>query len=281
MERLCDLWFELSNEDRLGILNLLASRAEKLTGISRELDVSTQQCNRHLTRLVKAGLVAKDAEGLFGLTPFGEVVLRLNPALEFLTGNRDYFMTHTLRELPSEFVARIGELSDSELKPNVMEGISEIEDIIDGSEEHLWAIINKRTRSVRPLVAEAIRRGVKVSSVSVRSYVTELDVKREIDEEDELRVLRAEDEGQAEVADADDFGVYMYTSEKAAYISFPHEDGTYDYLGFVSSDPKAVGFCRDLYRYFWEKAEVLPRSVLIQRHMDYIREHGIDPKYPK
>ena len=207
MERLCDLWFELSNEDRLGILNLLAGRAEKLTGISRALGVSTQQCNRHLTRLVEAGLVAKDAEGLFGLTPFGEVVLRLNPALEYLTGNRDYFMTHTLRELPSEFVARIGELSDSELKPNVMEGISEIEDIIDGAEEHLWAIINKRTRSVRPLVAEAIRRGVRVSSISVRSYVTKLDVKREIDEGDELTVLRAEDEGRAEVADADDFGV--------------------------------------------------------------------------
>jgi predicted transcriptional regulator len=122
---------------------------------------------------------------------------------------------------------------------------------------------------------------VKVSSISVKSYVTKLDVKRELDEEDELTVLRAEDEGQAEVADADDFGVYMYASEKATYIAFPLEDGTYDYLGFVSSDPRAVGFCRDLYRYFWGRAEVLPRSVLIQRHVDYIREHGIDPKYPE
>lgn len=281
MERLCDLWFELSNEDRLSILNLLAVRAEKLTGISRELGVSTQQCNRHLTRLVEAGLVAKDAEGLFGLTPFGEVVLRLNPALEFLTGNRDYFMTHTLRELPSELVARIGELSESELKPNVMEGISEIEDIIKGAEEYLLAIINKRTRSVRPLVVDAIRRGVRVSSISVRSYVTELDVKREIDEEDELTVLRAEEEGRAEVADADDFGVYMYATEKAAYIAFPLEDGTFDYLGFVASDPRAVGFFRDLYGYFWERAEVLPSSVVVERHMDYIREHGKDPEYPR
>ncbi len=41
LERLCDLWFELSNEDRLSILNLLAGRDEKLTGISRELGVST------------------------------------------------------------------------------------------------------------------------------------------------------------------------------------------------------------------------------------------------
>jgi len=281
LERLCDLWFELSNEDRLGILNLLAGRAEKLTGISRELDVSTQQCNRHLTRLMEAGLVTKDAEGLFSLTPFGEVVLRLNPALEFITGSREYFMTHTLRELPSEFVARIGELSESELKTNVMEGLSEIEDIIDGAEEYFLAIINKRTRSVRPHTANALRRGVRVSSISVKSYVTELDVKRELDKEDELTVLRAEDEGRAEVADADHFGVYMYASEKAAYISFPLEDGTFDYLGFVSSDPRAVVFCRDLYDYFLERAKVLPRSVLIERHLEYIREHGNDPKYPE
>jgi predicted transcriptional regulator len=280
LERLCDLWFELSNEDRLGILNLLAGKAEKLTGISRELGISTQQCNRHLSRLVEAGLVVKDAEGLFGLTPFGEVVLRLNPALEFLTGNRGYFMTHTLRELPSEFVARIGELSDSELKSNVMEGISEIEGIIEGAEEYLWAIINKRTRSVRPLVVDALRRGVRVSSISVRSYVTELDVKREIDEGEELTVVKAEREGQAEVADADDFGVYMYVTEKAAYIAFPLEDGTFDYLGFVASDPRAVGFCSDVYRYFWEMAEVLPSSVVVERHLEYIREHGKDSKYP-
>ena len=71
------------------------------------------------------------------------------------------------------------------------------------------------------------------------------------------------------------------SAHSAAYISFPLEDGTYDYLGFMSSDPRAVGFCRDLHRHFWDRAEVLPRSVLVQRHMDYIREHGIDPKYPE
>jgi len=48
----------------------------------------------------------------------------------------------------------------------------------------------------------------------------------------------------------------------------------------VASDPRAVGFCCNLYRYFWKRAEVLPSSVLVERHMDYIREHGIDPKYP-
>ena len=272
--------FELSNEDRLGIISLLSGGPEKLTGISRTLSISTQQCNRHLTRLHQAGLVEKDAEGLYSLTPFGKVVLRLNPTLEFLTDNRDYFMTHTLDNLPEKFVVRIGELSDSELKPNVMEGLSEIEEIIEGAEEDLWVIINKRTRSVRPLVAEALRRGVRVSSISVRSYVTELDVKREIDVEDELIVVRAEETGQAEVADAEDFGVYMYASEKAVYISFPHEDGTYDYLGFVSSDPRAVGFCQDLYNYFWERAEVLTPPVVTQRHLEYIREHGVDVDYP-
>ncbi len=35
----------------------------------------------------------------------------------------------------------------------------------------------------------------------------------------------------------------------AAYISFPLKDGTYDYLGFMSSDPRVVGFCRDLHRH--------------------------------
>ena len=41
LEDLCDLFFELSNEDRMRILRELQKGSVNITGLSRALDVST------------------------------------------------------------------------------------------------------------------------------------------------------------------------------------------------------------------------------------------------
>ena len=280
MERLYDLHFELSNEDRLSILNLLKDVPRKLTEISKEIGITHQQCMRHLNRLVKTLLIAKNPDGDYQLTSYGRLVLQLHPGFEFITRHRDYFFKHTLFKLPQQFVSRIGELSNSTRLSDVMELISENESIIKESEEYFWVIINKRTRSVRSFVARAIERGVQVRSISVKSYVPSLDVKREIVEEDELVVIRGEVDGQVEVADADVFPVYMYLSEKAMTISFPQEDGSFDYTGFTSRDPEALGFCKDLFIHYWNESDIISRNEIVQRHIEYLNKHGIHPKYP-
>jgi hypothetical protein len=42
MEQLCDLYFELSNEDRLSILHKLEDDGMNVTGMARELGITTQ-----------------------------------------------------------------------------------------------------------------------------------------------------------------------------------------------------------------------------------------------
>jgi predicted transcriptional regulator len=280
VETISNLYFELSNEDRLRILQILNDRHEKLTNISKELDITNQQCMRHLNRLSDIRLIEKTTDGYYKLTPYGEIVLKLHPGYGFLTKHRDYFLTHSVSLLPDEFKARIGELMESAQTPNVMEAISELESIIKDSEEYLWVIIDKRTRSVRPIVAKAVERGVNIRSISPISYVTSLDVKREIVEEDELAVIRAEATGRAEVVDSEKFDVYLYLSEKSLFISFPLEDGTFDYTGFLSSDPKALKFCKDLFLYFWGISEIIPSTEIVKRHLEYVNMHGVYPEYP-
>ena len=161
-----------------------------------------------------------------------------------------------------------------------MNSISEFESIIKESEEFLWVIINKRTRSVRPLVSQAVARGINLRSISPTSYIPEIDVKREISEEDELTIIKAEGEGRTEVADTDRFNVYLWVSEKTAFISFPLDDGTFDYTGFLSTDQRAISFCKDLFKYYWERVRVIPRHELVERHLGYCHHYGVYPKYP-
>jgi len=55
MESLCDLLFEMSNEDRLGLLRRLEEGALNITGLSRTLGIANQEVSRHAARLAEVG----------------------------------------------------------------------------------------------------------------------------------------------------------------------------------------------------------------------------------
>ena len=277
LEQVSGLYFELSNPDRLNILQRLKETPEKLTELAEHIETTHQQCLRHLRRLSEMQLVEKNQDGLYIITSYGELILQLTPGLEFITKHRSYFNTHTLSKIPPEFIHRISELGESTQLHNVMEALSLVESIVKNSMDRLDVIINKRTHSLRPYVAEAMRRGVKVNSISITSYVPTFDVKREINIQDELDIINAETSGAAIVADQTDFPIYLYMSEKASFIAFPHQDGSYDYTGFYSQNPRAVKYCRDLFEYYWARTKIIPAAELVDRHMKYLEYFGLKP----
>lgn len=89
MERLCDLYFELSNEDRVRILHVLRENPLNITNLAKELDVTTQEVSRHVSRLTEAGLTERNSEGMFDLTPYGGLTLRQIKGLELTSRYRD------------------------------------------------------------------------------------------------------------------------------------------------------------------------------------------------
>ena len=274
LEQVSSLYFELSNPDRIKILRCLNEAPEKLTTIAKTIEITHQQCLRHLKRLTDMQLVDKTHDGSYTITSYGGLVLSFIPALSFISLNRDYFNTHSLNQIPSEFLSRLGELSESITISNVMEALSEIESLVKNVEEYLNVIINKRTHSIRPYIAEAIRRGVKVNSISITSYVPTYDVKRVINIEDELEIIKAEKNGTVIVADQTEFPIYLYSSEKAVFISFPLHDGTFDYTGFLSSSPKAVKYCKDIFEYYWSRTNIISAAEIVNRHYKYLEYFG-------
>jgi predicted transcriptional regulator len=74
MERLCDLLFEVSNEVRLTILQNLEEGPSNISKLSKELDISNQECRRHVSRLMDAELAGRDSEGQYGLTEYGGLI---------------------------------------------------------------------------------------------------------------------------------------------------------------------------------------------------------------
>ena len=279
VERLCDIFFELSNEDRLEILFKLQEDHMKVTTLSRDLEITTQECSRHIARLSEAKLVEKDPEGFFNLTQYGRASLKLIPSWRFISEHSDYFNTHSLEKIPSELACRIGELRKSEPTGNVMVTFHVVESLIKNVEEYVWLMHDQYLLNTLPLLRERLEKGVTIRTFEPQTKEPKriLDPMRPhyIDEDDEIFFMKVWESGQVSTRFSDDIEAFLYVSEKEAVIAFPLSDGSFDYLGFYSKDPSMRRFCRDLFDSCWEKGVPLTRERgmrVLERRKEYYQE---------
>jgi predicted transcriptional regulator len=256
MEKVSNLFFELSNEIRLRIMLELGNEPLKLTHVSNKLGLTSSESFRHLSRLSESKLIVKDVEGFFRLTPVGEQALRWIPGYRFISDNSDYFQPHTLSNLPYDLLLRLGELSGCMFSDDALVSVSNIEAVIREADEYIHTIHDQFLLSVYPLASEAIKRGVQIKTIDPEVYSPSLQIRGEVKEEDKKTLSQALEKGCLIPKKIEQFDVFLWMSEKeAAILSFPTFDGKFDYLGFTSKEDRALKWCNDLFEYYWEMAE--------------------------
>ena len=266
MENLCDLLFELSNEDRLRILHQLNKQAMNVTSLSKALGLTTQESSRHLSRLGEVGLTKKEVNGLHHISPYGKLILKQLPGLRFTSQHSDYFTTHSLERLPMEFVCRLGALAESTYTDDIMVAFHNTETMIKGAKEYIWVMTGQYIMSTLPLFSKAFERRVKVKTIDPKHWVPPPKLKEGIRAEDAQAVWQARTAGLIEEKMLERLDIYLYMSEKeVATLAFPTLDGKFDYLGFTSTDERVHKWCSDLFQHYWEKAETKKEFVLIPR----------------
>jgi len=259
MERLCSLFFELSNEDRLNIILKLMDKPMKLTHIANALDLTVQECSRQLARLHDIELVTKDPDGFFVLQPYGRHAFRLFPGFQFLTEHVDYFNRHTLGPLPEKFMGRIGELRGCTPITRLMGTFSKLQKVAREAEEFFWYMANEVLVSADDYRKglEYLDRGVHIKSIVPVGYSAPMEIVKNVSPE--VREAYAVHWSKGTMADRthEKIDVTLYMSEKeVAILAFPALTGEFDYLGFTSTDPKVLEWCKDLYSYYWERGDI-------------------------
>jgi predicted transcriptional regulator len=242
-EDLAALLFNLASPDRLALLAEISSRKQRLTGLSKAIKASTQECSRHLGRLSNAGLIQKDAESLYEITPLGKAVLTMFPGIEFLLRHKEYFLTHDLASIPRGFVERIGELSTGEYVNHISLVLEHIKSVISTGKEFVWLI------SDQPIVVGTIE-----TSFSSRNLPVRLIVEETIDRAIVGQVKTAL--SRSEVAIFGEVRIAMAINETIAGICFPGADGKIDFsAGFVGRDLSFRTWCNDLFDFYWSKSQ--------------------------
>jgi len=236
------LFFELASESRLSILRELRKENLKMQEIARRLDVTATEAFRQLERLSVALLVQRQPDGTFAISQYGKLVLQLASSLEFISKHKEYFSTHDVMRLPSQFVNRLGELSQAKLGLDTVENLNKSERAFMEAEEYSWGIAEGIIpENMIPIMDERMKRGVKM-----RFLIPE---KRLTASFSSTTVKNVEGRGLS------DLPAIVVLTEKVAGVCLRQIGGRVDYAGFFGADPTFHNWVRDLFLYYWEKGK--------------------------
>lgn len=242
-----ELLFELSSGDRMRLLSDIAQSRQKVSRLAELGSVSIQEASRQVNRLCEAGLIRRDSGGRCALTPFGSLVLKLVPALDFVSLNREYFRSHDLSSVPQEFVERIGELSGSVFGETVGTVFRHSEEVLEGAEKHAWFLADHAVFSIG-----SIARLLRGKDISVSIVVSDVEPAEADHSEEALKQLG----NRLEIRLAPKVPVALAMNEKVAGVAFPGMKGKVDYnSGFRGSDRKLWAWCSDVMSFYWERSK--------------------------
>lgn len=181
--------------------------------------------------------------------------MRLLPGFEFISEHRGYFSSHSLAQLPHEFMGRLGELANSKYTNDIMVAISNKEAMMREAEKRIWIIHDQYLMSAYHLASEAVERGVKIKAIDPKTYHPSLKLRGEVRAEDKEALSRAMTSGFLGMGTLEPFDAYLWMSEKeVAVMAFPTIDGKFDYVGFSSTNERVRKWCSDLFQYHWGRA---------------------------
>ena len=246
------LFFELAGDLRLAMLTKLKQKNYRLSQLSSELDATMQEAHRNMTRLVESGLVAKDKEGELVLTAYGRIVVTLIPSYDFLYNNRDFFLDHSLGDLPTKFIQRMGALENCESVHGVMAILQRWKNLYSESEKHIKEIMSQVPLDLIETVSGRIESGVKFSYIFATNSVVPKGRTQLLQKVGWRNFIS---KGLVERRMMPEVKVMTIFNEKQGCVLFPDMKGEPDLnTMFHGEDKEFLEWCTDLFNYQWEKA---------------------------
>jgi predicted transcriptional regulator len=239
LENLCDLLFELSSEERMKIMRSLLQESLKLTHVSQKLEMTVTETSRHLQRLSDVKLIHREADGRFSTTKYGELAIMLLSNLNFISGNRQYFLEYDVSNLPYEFSNRLGELMSSTFESDAVRVLDRVTTILGEAEDYIWAHSYHIFPNHIPLLEKKVNKGVDFRGIYPTDFVLTSNIVHH------LRFIQK-------------INLRILVTEKEAMVGFLHQSEQPRYSGFFSKDVKFRKWSKDIHQHYWEKASNRP-----------------------
>jgi predicted transcriptional regulator len=259
-------FIELSNSQRLQIINALKTSSMNLTLIAKHLGITMQEAHRNFNRLMEAGIVNKNSSGSYSLTTFGNTIMTQIPSINFLSKNKSYFSDHYFADLPMKFVQRIGSLDNSEYIQGFVAVMEKIKEMYRYSEEYIYGMIPQVPLDLMEVAASIVKdRNIKFNYILPKNAAVPKKGKEFLNEINFPQLLK---NGLVERKMIEEVKVSVVLNEKKALVMFPNIKGETDMNGaFSNSFHKENNklfheWCLDYFRYNWLNSKPFDNTKL-------------------
>lgn len=261
-EKTANDFLELASEQRLNIIISLAEKKLNNTKLANLLDATKPEVHRNVTRLTKAGLIEKNSDGDYGLTTYGKAILVQIPSLFFIAENRQYFSTHTLGNLESKFIQRLGSLQDKKQINGFVRVIEKWKKIHENAEKYIYNILSEvpYSRDIIDVITSKLENNIQIRSIFAEKAVIPEERQKIFEEKGFQKYVL---NGLLARKIKKDITVVVLVTEKEAAVFFPHTSGGPDLSTvFVSSDPDFHDWCYDYFELCWKNSTSFHESKL-------------------
>ncbi len=239
-----NLFFNLSSESRLDILYAVSDERLRMNEIARKVNITATEASRQIQRLSDESLIQKHTDGTYELSNFGHLVLHFMPMFGFFVKHKTYFLDHDVWAIPSEFVSRLGELSEGVLVEELAEIVNRIEGLMGSAEEYVHVITDQVMNVHSRVMDEQTLKGIEFRSIAHVKLVNPQAKKYQ---------------GDVETRFLESIPGLLVVTEKEGFFAFLSEDGKLSHSGFYGSDATLLGWIRDMFDYYWDRADKRPK----------------------
>jgi predicted transcriptional regulator len=264
-----DIFVELASSQRLSIIFMISSQRLRLSALAKSLNLTIQEVHRNTNRLLDAGLIERNSEGVFFPTTFGNAITRQLSIFDFLSSNKGYFSDHNVGDIPMKFVQRIGALNGGKLVSGIVSIIESWKRLYEESSEYIYGILPQiPLELIQAVIPKVKNEGVKFNYILPKQAIVPK-IRNDLQKSSGYSELLKQ--GIIERRMIDKIEVAVVLNEKQATVMFPTLKGEVDMNHMFSSkeskqnnDDLFHEWCVDFFRYCWYNSKPFDERKLTE-----------------
>ena len=268
---IAEIFVELASSQRLSIIHMISCQRLNLSSLAKSLNLTMQEVHRNTNRLIDAGIIEKNLEGVFLLTTFGSALIRQISIFDFLSSNKNYFSDHILGNMPIKFIQRIGALSGGKFISGIVRVIESWKRIYNESNEYIYGILPQvPLELIQTVIPKIKNEGVRFNYILQKNALVPK-IRDDIQKSSGYAELLKQGVIERKMIDKVDVAVIL--NEKQATVMFPTIKGETDMnCMFLSNDIRLDNgggrlfheWCIDFFRYCWHNSKSFDERKLIE-----------------
>lgn len=253
-KKIADDFFELASEQRIRIMLHLLDEKSKLSQMAKKIESTTSEMHRNLNRLMTHGIILKDSQGYYSLSLFGKILCIQIPSLHFISSNKNFFTDHTIADLPTKFIQRLGVFQNSEHITGFVRVLEKWKKVYDNSQKYIYNILAEvpYSEDIIDIVSSKLQQGVKIHSIFSENSIIPNDRKILFEKKNFQKYIK---DGALVRKMKKGISIVTLLNENEGCVIFPKLTGASDMSEmFYSNEPLFHDWCLDYFNECWNNS---------------------------